>query len=327
MTVDQAAPGGAAEIEAGAVEAGQRLDRVLAVRLPALSRSQCKRLIQSGHVLCAGTILRDPSLRVRPGQHFIVMLPAAEPAKPVAQPIALEIRYEDTHLLVVDKPAGLVVHPAPGNPDGTLVNALIAHCGTELSGIGGVRRPGIVHRLDKDTSGLMVVAKTEAAHQALARDFASRRIDRAYAAFVWGIPQPSAGEIAGNIGRSPVNRKKMAVVASGRGKPALTRYRIERAFGGVAALIECRLATGRTHQIRVHCAHCGHALIGDGVYGRTARPSTRADPRLRLIVDFPRQALHANRLAFCHPEGGDRLEFESALPSDLHALFTDLERL
>jgi 23S rRNA pseudouridine1911/1915/1917 synthase len=326
MTIDEtAAVGGTAEIHAGAAEAGQRLDRLLALRLPALSRMRCKRLIQSGHVLCGDAILRDPSLRVRSGQYFVVMLPAAEPARPAAQPIAIEIRYEDTHLVVVDKPAGLVVHPAPGNPDGTLVNALLAHCGAELSGIGGVRRPGIVHRLDKHTSGLMVVAKTEAAHQALARDFAARRIDRAYAAFVWGIPQPPIGEIAGNIGRSSANRQKMAVVAAGGGKPALTRYRIERAFAGVAALLECRLATGRTHQIRVHFAHRGHPLIGDGVYGRTARSSSRTDPRLRRLASFPRQALHARRLGFDHPEGGGRLEFESDLPADLHALFTDLE--
>ena len=328
MTADQAAPAGAAEIGVAAAEAGERLDRLLALRLPALSRMRFKRLIQSGHVLCGGTALRDPSRRVQPGQTFVVLLPEPEPATPLPQPIALAIRYEDAHLLVVDKPAGLVVHPAPGNPDGTLVNALIAHCGAGLSGIGGVRRPGIVHRLDKDTSGLMVVAKTEAAHQALSRDFAARRIDRAYVAFAWGIPQPPADEIVGDIGRDAANRKKMAVVAPGRGKPARTRYRIERAFGGAAALVECRLATGRTHQIRVHFAHRGHALIGDAVYGaRSARALARADPRLWRIAAFPRQALHALRLAFDHPAGGGRLEFDSPLPPDLHGLLTDLERL
>ena len=172
--------------------------------------------------------LRDPSLRVRCDQNFVVILPEIEDAAPVAQPIALDIRFEDAHLIVIDKPAGLVVHPAPGNPDGTLVNALLAHCGAGLSGIGGVRRPGIVHRLDKDTSGLMVVAKTETAHHALSRDFAARHVDRAYTAFVWGVPSVSAGEIAGNIGRSGVDRKKMAVVANEKGKPAITRYRVER---------------------------------------------------------------------------------------------------
>jgi 23S rRNA pseudouridine1911/1915/1917 synthase len=317
--------GGTAEICADVAEAGQRLDRMLALRLPALSRMRLKRLIEAGHVLCGGAALRDPSRRVRPGQNFVVMLPEAEAATPAAQPIALDIRYEDAHLIVIDKPAGLVVHPAPGNPDGTLVNALIAHCGSGLLGIGGVRRPGIVHRLDKDTSGLIVVAKDDAAHRALSRDFAARRIDRAYAAFVWGVPQPGAGEIVGNIGRSPSNRKKMAVLGAEKGKPAMTRYRVEHRFGAVAALVECRLATGRTHQIRVHLAHRGHPLIGDNVYGsRAGRIRAGGGGR---IAGFARQALHARRLAFDHPAGAGRLEFDSPLPPDLHALFTDLERL
>ena len=322
------ADGATAAVCAGAAEAGQRLDRMLALHLPAFSRMRLKRLIESGHVSCGGAVLRDPSRRVRCGQNFVVLLPEPEAAAPAPQPIALEIRYEDAHLIVVDKPAGLVVHPAPGHPDGTLVNALIAHCGAGLSGIGGVRRPGIVHRLDKDTSGLIVVAKTEAAHQALARDFAQRRIDRAYAAFVWGVPQPPCGEIVGNIGRHPANRKKMAVVGGGRGKPAVTRYRLERAFGSTAALIECRLATGRTHQIRVHLAHRGHPLIGDALYGaRALRAAARGGPTDTGIAGFPRQALHARRLGFRHPAGGGNLEFESPLPADLHALFTALERL
>jgi 23S rRNA pseudouridine1911/1915/1917 synthase len=318
---------------AGAAEAGQRLDRALALQLPAFSRMQLKRLIESGHVLCGGVALRDPSRRVQRGQNFVVILPEPETAAPVPQSIALEIRYEDAHLIVVDKPAGFVVHPAPGNPDGTLVNALLAHCGAGLSGIGGVRRPGIVHRLDKDTSGLIVVAKTEAAHQALARDFAERRIDRAYAAFVWGVPRPPCGEIVGNIGRNPANRKKMAVLAGGRGKPAVTLYRLERRFGGcragvAAALVECRLATGRTHQIRVHLAHKGHPLIGDALYGaRAGRAAARVGPIGGRIARFPRQALHARRLGFSHPAGAGRLEFDSPLPADLHALFTDLEGL
>jgi 23S rRNA pseudouridine1911/1915/1917 synthase len=312
---------------AGAADAGQRLDRVLALHMPDFSRMRLKRLIEGGHVRCGGAVLRDPSCRVRCGQNFVVMLPEAEAATPVPQPIALEVRYEDAHLIVIDKPAGLVVHPAPGNPDGTLVNALIAHCGASLAGIGGVRRPGIVHRLDKDTSGLIVVAKTDAVHQALARDFAQRSIDRAYAAFVWGVPQPPFGEIVGDIGRNPANRKKMAVVGGGRGKPAVTRYRLERAFGSAAALVECRLATGRTHQIRVHLAHRGHPLIGDAVYGaRAGRAAARSGPTGNRIAHFPRQALHARRLGFRHPAGGARLEFDSPLPADLHALFTDLEQ-
>jgi 23S rRNA pseudouridine1911/1915/1917 synthase len=331
MTADAAADGRAgasAAISAEAGEAGVRLDRMLALHLPALSRTRLKRLIEEGHVIHAGAASRDPSLRVRPGQNFVVFFPEAEDAAPMGQPIALDIRFEDAHLVVIDKPAGLVVHPAPGNPDGTLVNALIAHCGAGLAGIGGVRRPGIVHRLDKDTSGLMVVAKTEGAHRALSRDFALRRVDRAYAAFVWGVPAPAAGEIAGNIGRSPANRKKMAVVGEGRGRPALTRYRVERAFKAAAALVECRLATGRTHQIRVHFAHQGHPLIGDPVYGtRAGRAAARSGDVGARIAALPRQALHARRLGFAHPEGGGRLEFDSPLPPDLHALVTDLERL
>jgi 23S rRNA pseudouridine1911/1915/1917 synthase len=242
--------------------------------------------------------------------------------------MALDIRFEDAHLIVIDKPTGLVVHPAPGNPDGTLVNALISHCGASLSGIGGVRRPGIVHRLDKDTSGLMVVAKTEAAHHALARDFMLRRVDRAYAAIVWGVPTPLAGEITGNIGRSPANRKKMTVVREGRGKPAITQYRVERSFHAQAALVECRLATGRTHQIRVHLAHRGHPLIGDPVYGtRAGRGVARGGAVGAGIAAFPRQALHARLLGFSHPAGRDRLMFDSPLPADIHELVGNLERL
>lgn len=328
FTASKAGGAAPAEVEITPVpgEDGLRLDRMLAARLPEFSRTRLKRLIEEGRVLCVGAPSRDPSLKVRAGQNFVVFLPEAEDATLAAQPLPLDIRFEDAHLIVIDKPAGLVVHPAPGNPDHTLVNALLAHCGASLAGIGGVRRPGIVHRLDKDTSGLMVVAKTEAAHQALARDFAARRIDRAYAAFVWGVPHPPAGEIAGNIGRSPTNRKKMAVVADGRGRPALTRYRIDRAFKTHAALLECRLATGRTHQIRVHMAHAGHALIGDPLYGaRGGRAALRSGPLGARIAAFSRQALHAKRLGFAHPADSRALVFDSPLPADLHALFTDLE--
>jgi 23S rRNA pseudouridine1911/1915/1917 synthase len=315
-------------IRAGETDAGQRLDRVLAQHLPLLSRTRLKRLIEGGHVTHEGEVLRDPSQRVRNDQNFVVILPHIEDAAPAAQPIALDIRFEDAHLIVIDKPAGMVVHPAPGNPDGTLVNALLAYCGASLSGIGGVRRPGIVHRLDKDTSGLMVVAKTEAAHHALSLDFAARRINRAYTAFVWGVPSVPAGEIAGNIGRSGVNRKKMAVVAEGRGKPAVTRYRVERAFNIHAAQLECRLATGRTHQIRVHFAHLGHPLIGDPVYGtRAGRSVARAGPSGEQVAAFPRQALHARLLGFTHPAEKRALEFESPLPADLRELARSLEQL
>jgi 23S rRNA pseudouridine1911/1915/1917 synthase len=302
--------------------AGERLDRALQRHLPELSRSRLKQLILSGQVSDNGNVIRDPARKVKAGQTFVVILPQAEDATPLAQAIPLSICFEDAHLIVIDKPAGLVVHPAPGNPDGTLVNALIAHCGASLAGIGGVRRPGIVHRLDKDTSGLIVAAKTELAHRALSRDFAARRISRAYAAIVWGVPVPASGEIAGNIGRSVTDRKKMAVVAESRGKPAVTRYRVERAFADVAALIECRLLTGRTHQIRVHLAHRGHPLVGDPVYGGRA-----GRVRSRAIAAFPRQALHARHLGFTHPATGERLAFDSALPDDIAGLLTNLERL
>jgi 23S rRNA pseudouridine1911/1915/1917 synthase len=324
------APGGErrVEIQSDADDAGQRLDRVLQRHLPELSRSRFKQLILAGAIAVDGAAQRDPGRRVQAGQRFALLLPEPEDPIPAAQPMPLAIRFEDAHLIVLDKPAGLVVHPAPGNADGTLVNALLAHCGMSLTGIGGVRRPGIVHRLDKDTSGLLVVAKTEPAHRALSRDFAARRIERAYSAFVWGVPVLTTGEISGNIGRSPRNRKKMAVVADGRGKAAVTRYRVERRFADHAALIECRLLTGRTHQIRVHLAHAGHPLIGDPVYGtRAGRGVTRLGPAGAAIAAFPRQALHARLLGFIHPATGEKLAFESPLPDDLIGLKRNLELL
>jgi len=327
-------PGGGQRVEVAiaAEDAGERLDRALQRQLPLLSRSRLKQLILDGRVESGGRTLRDPARRVIPGAIVAVLLPDPEPAEPRAQPIALDIRFEDEHLIVIDKPAGLVVHPAPGNPEGTLVNALLAHCGPSLAGIGGVRRPGIVHRLDKDTSGLLVAAKTEAAHRALANDFAARRVERAYRAIVWGVPMPASGEIAGNIGRSAANRKKMAVVGEARGRPAVTRYRVERRFGGadsgVAALVECRLLTGRTHQIRVHLAHIGHAVIGDPVYGGRARVGiARRGPIGAQIAAFPRQALHARLLGFAHPTTGETLRFDSALPADMAGLAANLELL
>lgn len=310
------------------IDDGERLDRALQRCLPELSRSRLKQLILSGQVADDATVIRDPARKVRNGQTFVVILPEPEPATPQAQAIPLDIRFEDAHLIVIDKPAGLVVHPAPGNPDGTLVNALIAHCGESLAGIGGERRPGIVHRLDKDTSGLIVAAKTAPAHRALSADFAARRIARAYAAVVWGVPLPAEGEIAGNIGRNMSDRKKMAVVGAGRGKPAVTRYKTERVFGDVAALIECRLLTGRTHQIRVHLAERGHPLIGDPVYsGRRGRPSTHKGQAAELAAHFPRQALHARHLGFCHPATGEYLAFDSDLPKDMKSLLATLEGL
>ena len=308
-------------------DTGQRLDRLLATRLGELSRTRLKHLVEDGRVSLDGAAVTDPSLRVRAGQSFVLALPEAVADTPVPQAMDLAICYEDAHLLVLDKPAGLVVHPAPGNPDRTLVNALLAHCGESLAGIGGVKRPGIVHRLDKDTSGLMVVAKDEAAQAKLSADFAARRVTRAYGAVVWGVPQPRAGEIAGRIGRSPRNRQKMAVLRSG-GKAAVTRYRVLRAFKDVAALVECSLATGRTHQIRVHMTESGHPLIGDATYGdRRSIGRVRAIPaetRERLIA-FPRQALHAMLLGFHHPVSGEYLEFSSPFPRDIEELIELLE--
>jgi 23S rRNA pseudouridine1911/1915/1917 synthase len=302
------------EIIVTPAEVGERLDRVLARGLAPLSRTQAKRLIEAGQVLRSdGGPATDPAAKTRPGQRFAVTLPEPVPDRPVAQEMALIIPYEDAHLLVIDKPAGLVVHPAPGNPDRTLVNALIAHCGDSLAGIGGVKRPGIVHRLDKDTSGLMVVAKTELAHRALTADFAARRIERAYRAVVWGVP-PVSGEIDRAIGRNPRDRKKMAVVQRG-GKAAVTRYRRLESFGTEAALLECRLATGRTHQIRVHLAALGHPLIGDPVYGRRRAPEL-----------LGRQALHAGLLGFTHPASAAALRFTSELPADMAALIDALRQ-
>ncbi len=310
--------------------AGERLDKVLAAGIDGLSRSRAQTLLEQGHVRFDGRTITDPSQRVKPGQSFDVFLPEAEPAIPEAQDIPLQVVYEDDDVLVLDKPAGLVVHPAAGNPDNTLVNALLAHCGDSLSGIGGVRRPGIVHRLDKDTSGLMVVAKNDRAHHALTEQFSGRSLSRTYQALVWGVPTPKQGRIEGNIGRCPTDRKKMAVVAGG--KHAATRYTVLRPFHGAAALVECTLETGRTHQIRVHMAHIGHPLVGDPLYGR-GRP-TRArgskatplpEPIRTALVGFPRQALHAVGLSFVHPRTGERLRFSVDLPDDLQALIHTLE--
>jgi 23S rRNA pseudouridine1911/1915/1917 synthase len=322
-------------VTASAADAGARLDRVLAAHLPELSRTRLKSLIEAGRVTANGAVIDEPARRVRPGQTFAIIVPETAPAIPQAQPIPLAVVYEDGDLIVVDKPAGLVVHPAPGNPDATLVNALLAHCGDSLSGIGGVRRPGIVHRLDKDTSGLMVVAKNDLAHLGLAAQFKARRIERAYKAVVWGAPRPRQDEIAGAIGRDPRNRRRMALVDRG-GKPAVTRYRVLAGYGrstetGVplASLVECRLLTGRTHQIRVHLAAIGHPVVGDRTYGRPpGRRLGPLSPRARAAVaELDRQALHAVSLGFSHPRTGERLKFSSNLPSDIRNLISELERL
>ena len=309
------------DILAGEPEPGQRTDRFLADAIGTLSRSRVKALMTGGALLRDGQLLRDPAEPVRAGARYRLTLPPPVPATPTPQAIPFTLLHEDADLLVLDKPAGLVVHPAPGNEDGTLVNALLAHCGDALPGIGGEKRPGIVHRLDKDTSGVMVVAKTEPALQILSASFASRTVDRAYTALAWGVPAPSEGSIEGPIGRDPRDRKRMAVVRHG-GKPALTNYRVRRTFLAAASELECRLATGRTHQIRVHLAQAGHPLVGDPVYLRRTPAAARALPaalRDRLL-DFPRQALHAGRLGFRHPRTGEAMLFEAPPPSDLQEL-------
>jgi 23S rRNA pseudouridine1911/1915/1917 synthase len=310
----------AASFTAGAADSGERIDRLIAGRLGELSRSRVKALIEEGRVAVDGATIMNPSFRVKPGHGIAIEVPPPVEDAPEAQELPLAIIYEDEHLVVLDKPAGLVVHPAPGNPDFTLVNALLAHCGDSLAGIGGVRRPGIVHRLDKDTSGLMVVAKTDLAHGALSAAFADRTIERAYWAVAWGMPSPRAGIVDRPIGRSPVNRKKMAVVAGG--KPAVTRYQVIRPAGTLASLVECRLETGRTHQIRVHLTAIGHPLVGDPVYGK---PSAAARTAKTEALGFGRQALHAWLLGFDHPATGRHLRFESPMPTDLANLISSLE--
>ncbi len=293
--------------------AGFRLDRALAVTLPQHSRERLKALVGGGRVARAdGVLLRDPALKVKGGEAITLVIPAPTPSGTAAQDIPLTIIFEDDALLVVDKPAGLVVHPAAGNLDGTMVNALLHHCAGRLSGIGGVARPGIVHRIDKDTSGLLVVAKTDPAHEALSRQFAAHTVERRYTAVVAGNPMPSAGRITGALARSTANRQKMAIVPDGRGKHAITHYRTLHAFTG-ASQVECRLETGRTHQIRVHMASIGHGLLGDAAYGRT--PGKLAPVLAEL--GFARQALHAATLGFVHPTTQEKLSFESALPADI----------
>ena len=313
-------------VTAAPEEAGQRLDKFLAERIGTISRSRVKGLILEGFLLRHGAVLTDPAAAVQAGAVYTLSSPPAAPAAPAAQAMNLHIIYEDADLLVLDKPAGLVVHPAPGNPDGTLVNALLAHCGASLTGIGGARRPGIVHRLDKDTSGLMVIAKNERAHTRLSAAFAARDIDRAYLALCWGLPAPASGSIEGAIGRDPRDRKRMAVVAR-NGKSALTHYQLMYGLGAVAALLRCRLATGRTHQIRVHLASIGHPLIGDPVYlkRRPAAAQHLAKDVRDAALDFPRQALHAETLGFTHPITGKALHFTAPPPADFRQLLQDLQ--
>jgi 23S rRNA pseudouridine1911/1915/1917 synthase len=306
----------------------ERLDRALARAFPDVSRSRLQDLIRAGQVCRDGTVSLDPSVKVGPGAELAVVMPEAVAAEPVAQALDLAIVYEDDDLIVIDKPAGLVVHPAPGHESGTLVNGLIAHCGESLSGIGGVRRPGIVHRIDKDTSGLLVVAKNDLAHAGLTAQFADHGrtgpLERAYLALAWGVPEPRAGTIEANLARSVRNREKIAVVRGEGGRHAITHYRVEAVLGTEApvALVRCTLETGRTHQIRVHLSHRGHPLLGDTVYGGAFKTKAgRLGPEARAALDtLGRQALHASVLGFAHPRTGDTLHFESPLPPDLQAL-------
>ena len=296
---------------------GWRLDRALADALPTLSRERLKVLIASGAVMRDGVLVRDPARRTIAGDVLTVAVPDPTPAHNEAQDIPLVVAFEDEHLIVVDKQAGLVVHPAAGNLDGTLVNALLHHCGGSLSGIGGVARPGIVHRIDKGTSGLMVAAKTDRAHEGLARQFHDHSIDRRYLAITAGVPRPSSGSVDAPLARSSGDRKKIAVVPGG--KRAVTHYRTLTTLSD-AALVECRLETGRTHQVRVHMASLGHALLGDPVYGRTKH----GHKALLDTLGFGRQALHATRLGFTHPISGNLVVLDSEMPADMQELFTQL---
>lgn len=302
-----------------AEHAGWRLDRALADTLPTLSRERLKTLVKAGALEREGQPVRDPALKVVGSEQFSLVVPRPTAAEAEAQDIPLLIVHEDEHLLVVDKPAGLVVHPAAGNLDGTLVNALLHHCAGRLSGIGGVARPGIVHRIDKDTSGLLVVAKTDVAHEGLARQFATHSIERRYVAAVNGIPSLAEGSIDAPLARSSHDRKKIAVVGEGRGKRAVTHWK-RLAIGKDAARIECRLETGRTHQVRVHMASLGHPLVGDPVYGR----SNRTVAAICKNLNFKRQALHAAMLGFVHPVTKHRLSFDSPVPKDMQELFKTL---
>jgi 23S rRNA pseudouridine1911/1915/1917 synthase len=329
-------------------QAGQRIDRLLAEVIGTISRSRVKALIEEGALsriegvdvarttggasadptalLGEAIPVTEPAESARAGAIYTLQLPEPMPATPQPQPIPFPILYEDRDLIVLDKPAALVVHPAPGNRDGTLVNGLLAHCGPGFTGIGAERRPGIVHRLDKDTSGVMVVAKTQLANDVLSAAFAARDLERVYLALCWGLPSPLTGEIEGAIGRDRRDRKRMAVVSHG-GKAALTRYHVIRAYATSAALVECRLASGRTHQIRVHMSARGHPIVGDPLYLRRIPAASKGLPEAlrHALLDFPRQALHAAILGFAHPRTGQAMRFETPPPEDMKALLGLLE--
>lgn len=314
---------------------GVRMDQWLAAQTaPELSRSRVQGLIRDGQVTLNGAVITEPKKKLIEGDRITLVMPEPEPAEPEGEDIPLSILYEDDELIVIDKPAGLVVHPGAGNWTGTLVNALIHHCGSSLSGIGGVRRPGIVHRLDKDTSGVLVVAKTDRAHRSLSEAFADHGrtgdLERAYDALVWGTPARMGGTIETYLGRSTTDRTKQAVVREERedARYAVTHFQVQERFGekpdatAMASLVECRLETGRTHQIRVHMAHIGHPLVGDREYGRAFFTKVNVLPAELgdLVRNFPRQALHARLLAFRHPVTDELMKFEAPLPEDFAEL-------
>ena len=307
-------------------KAAVRLDRALASALPGLSRNRVRALIEDGRVTAdGGEPARDPARRVRPGEVYHVHVPAAPVPELAAQAMTLDVVHEDAHLIVVNKPPGLVVHPGAGNPDGTLVNALLAHCGGVLAPAGGPKRPGIVHRLDKDTSGLLIAAKSDLAYHGLVAQFAAHSIERAYHALVWGVPTAASGSIEGNVGRDPRNRKRMAVVARG-GKPAATDYRVLERFGTIAALLECRPRTGRTHQIRVHLSHLGHPIVGDPVYGGGGNRRMRVlpEPARAALTQVRRQALHAFLIGVIHPATGQMIRLRVQLFNDIKCVIESL---
>jgi 23S rRNA pseudouridine1911/1915/1917 synthase len=336
MVQDDGRPDERHEVVATPEAAGERLDRFLALRLPELSRARLQALIRAGAVTRHGRPIEDIGLKVKAGERYVVAVPPPQPAEPEPQAMPLAVVYEDADLIVLNKPAGLAVHPGPGHASGTLVNALIAHCGASLSGIGGVKRPGIVHRLDKDTTGLIVVAKTDRAHQGLAAQFAAHgrdgRLERGYRAIAWGAPERAQGVIDAALARSAANRTRIAVVRAGSGRRAVTRYEVLERFGAagsarpVASFMRLVLETGRTHQVRVHLAHIGHPLLGDATYGAGFKASAHrlgAEAQAALAA-LGRQALHAAELGFVHPVSGKRLAFTSPLPPDMARLLAAL---
>lgn len=338
-THETGAAGAGTTLHVGPEQAGERLDKALAMLASEISRARLQQVIKEGGVTLNGVVAGDGKRKVSEGDVIALVIPAARPPDPVGQDIPLQVVFEDEHLIVIDKPAGLVVHPAGGHEDGTLVNALIAHCGESLSGIGGVRRPGIVHRLDKDTSGVMVVAKNDIAHRHLADQFADHGrtgpLERAYRAVVWGRPRTLAGTIDAALGRSGADRTKRTVKREDTddAREAITHYTVLERYGEkpdatcLASLVECRLETGRTHQIRVHMAHIGNPLVGDQEYGAAFKTKANLlpDEAKRAVNKFHRQALHAYLLAFEHPTTGKTMRFEAPIPADLQKVIDALK--